>query len=162
MAFKLLTNDEAMAFGLQIVNAYRQGHDLPIIGTGVKLPVTPKRAKNKAKQAVFRAKTPRLTVWLTPDYQGITDGLADKIAAIGQAKKQWRAAIGILHRHQRELAGFLSRQVSLTITTTNTAERIQKRIAHRNLEIARLKTAVQVDELEVDAKYQAYQDTISP
>jgi hypothetical protein len=161
VAFKLLTVEEARAFGLQIINAYKQGHDLPIVGSGVILPVTPERAKNKNKQSVYRAKTPRLTIWMTDDYANVTAGLADKIYAIGIAKKQWRAAIGVQHRHERELTGFLNRTISLTVTSTNTAARIAKRIEYRNTEIARLQASIQLDINEVQEKFDLYEQAIS-
>lgn len=160
MAFKLLTHDAARAFGLQIVNAYRQGHDIPIVGSGIKLPVSLPRQKNRTRQSSYKAKTPRLTIWLTSDYEGITDGLVQKIADIGQAKKQWRGALGTLHRHQRELAGFQNRTISRVITATNTLARIEARIAFREAAIRRLTAAIISDQIDVNTFYVAYQAAI--
>lgn len=156
MGFKLLTHDTARAFGLQIINAYRQGHDLPIVGSGIKLPISEPRQKNRTRQSIYKAKTPRLTIWLSPDYETITAGLVEKMSAISTTKKIYRDALGRLHRHQRELLGFQNRTISQVITSTNTAARIQARMIYRLEAIARLQASIAADQIDLDAKFANY------
>ena len=99
-AVKMLDNATASKLGDSIVSAYRQVHNLPIVGLGVVLPTSPERTKNKIKQAAFRAEHERIYEWKNSINNTIIDAFKYKLQALRVARKandlafrKWQVAL---------------------------------------------------------------------
>lgn len=160
MTFKLFTEAEANAMALQIVEIYAQTHNVPIVGAGVILPIAPERQKNRTRQSVYKNGKSRFTCWITEDTDGIISPVIAKIVALQHAKKAWRAALGTLHRHERELLAVQNRVINTVPSTTNTQAKINAKIAAKAQAIIAKQTYITADNLLIPPLYDAYQNLI--
>ncbi len=104
MAFNLFTQAQAREFGMRIINGYKQSHNIPIIGSGVILPTSPKRVANKNRQAEHRATHSRMTVWDNEDNAALLAPVKIKLNNIRTARKAYNHVLGQLHRAQKALS----------------------------------------------------------
>ena len=88
----LLTSDVARAVGLQIINAYKQKHNLPTLGAGIILPVAPERQANKSRQAKYRDNHSRVMAWDNPDNHAILQAVQTKLINLSEAKRAYAHA----------------------------------------------------------------------
>lgn len=91
-ATKIIDATTANQLVQQITNAYRQNHHLPLVGTGVVLPVSPARQNNKARQTKYRNNHERVMAWETADNNAILEAFKVKIQSLNDARIEYNAA----------------------------------------------------------------------
>lgn len=87
----------------QVVNRYLVLHNLPALGVGVIVPSTPKRLKNKERQASWRIGKARLTAWESEENAAIIAPIRAKLEALADARRAYKHALGQVHRYERNI-----------------------------------------------------------
>lgn len=101
--FKFLTNTVAQDITNQIINRYKAIHNLPTIASGVILPSTVARVKNKISQASYRQNNTRFSEWRNDDNATILNHYQSRLQALRVAKKAYRLAAS---NYAKAVSGF--------------------------------------------------------
>jgi hypothetical protein len=115
--FKLLTQAVAKDIATQIINRYKVKHGLPAAGIGVILPPSAERTKNKARQAAWRIGKPRVTAWETADTAAILAPVKLKLAALAEAKRNYKHQLNIVNRAQSQVTYWTNQNNPARIAT---------------------------------------------
>lgn len=87
---KFLTPIEAKSFVTAVLNRYSSLHDLPILGSGVKVPQSAERIANRQRQAAYRNTHARTIIWHNEDKQLIIDAFMAKLLVLKNAKSDYK------------------------------------------------------------------------
>lgn len=91
-SFKFLSNVAATDIANQIINRYRLIHGLETVASGVVLPSSPERVRNKVRQSKYRAVNTRFTEWRNVDNATILNHYQSRLQALRVAKKAYNTA----------------------------------------------------------------------
>ena len=138
---KLLTKVQANDLMMQVVNAYRQAHNIPSLGALVQLPTSLARQKNRERQAAWRARrTAQRTIAKNDHNELIYIDFTAKYNNLLEKRKVYMAALGQLHKHQRQRDYWYNKPLS----SSYSAEQ-------QTAKLATYDNKIQVDQVSVDA-----------